>query len=132
MKKIKLFIENIKENFLKLNNNFINFIKTIKYKLSNLYETNYNTGLKFIEDGNLFDAVFRFKLIKIFFPKKVEPKYQYAYCLALYKYYPDAKFELQKIINEFPDYEDAKILLNQIETKEFNKIVEEYNKKRKK
>lgn len=78
---------------------------TIKNRLQNLRETNYKLGLKHLENGNLKDAIFRFRFINKFWPDLLDAYYQLAYCLVLDNKPVEAKSVLQKLLNENPDFD---------------------------
>jgi tetratricopeptide (TPR) repeat protein len=88
--------------------------QSIKSKCNNLKETNYQLGMKHLEDGNLTDAIFRFRFIKKFWPELLEGQYQLAYCLILDKKPWEAKKVLQELLAKNPDYDKAKELLDEI------------------
>ncbi len=89
--------------------------KTIKHKLNNLPETNYNLGLKHLENGNLADAIFRFKFINRFWPGNQDAHYYLAYCLYLKKQNAEAKRKLEELLKINPNYDSkAKELLEKI------------------
>jgi tetratricopeptide (TPR) repeat protein len=77
----------------------------IKEKCKDLRQTNYNLGLKHIEKGNLFDAIFRFYLIKKFWPDFFDAYYQLAYCLLLNDKPQKAEKILQELLAKKPDYD---------------------------
>ena len=113
---------------------FVNFTKTkineakeefftIKYKMSNLLETNYQLGLKHLQNEKLSDAIFRFRFIKKFWPEFYEAYYQLAYCLALKGKSDDAKKVLQELLTKNPDFDNkATQLLAQINAENNNEI----------
>lgn len=78
---------------------------TIKKKCENLRETNYNLGLKHLENGHLSDAIFRFRFIKKFWPDLYDAYYQLAYCLVLNDEPRKAKEVLQELLVKKPDYD---------------------------
>ncbi len=84
---------------------------SIKEKSKNLQKTNYELGLKHLEDGNISEAIFRFRIVKKFWPDLLEANYYLAYCLFL----KDRKFEAKKLLEEFikrnPNVDDKTILL---------------------
>jgi tetratricopeptide (TPR) repeat protein len=92
---------------------------SIKHKLKDLRQTNYDLGLRHIEKGNISDAIFRFRFIKKFWPDHFEAYYQLAYCLLLKNKFYDAKHEIQELLLKNPDYDNnhekkAQDLLTQI------------------
>lgn len=87
----------------------------IKQKCKNLRETNYDLGLKHLENGNLTDAIFRFRFIKKFWPDLYDAYYQLSYCLVLNNELKKAKEILEELLIKKPDYDEkAHTLLNQI------------------
>ncbi len=108
---------------------FQDFINNTKEKFKNLYQTNYNTGLHHLEHGNLWDASLRFKIIKKFWPDKLEAQYQYAVCLILQNMNEDAKVVLNEILKKDQKYSEAKVLLKDLEGGKTQKMVEEYKAK---
>ena len=115
---------------------FINLCKTSikqqKEKFKNLYQTNYNTGMFHLEHGNLWDASLRFKIIKKFWPDKLEAQYQYAICLVLEDMKDDAISLLKDILKKDENYSDAKQLLNDLENNIENPVIKSYKEKFKK
>ncbi len=89
---------------------------TIKDRLKNLRETNYKLGLKHLENGNIKDAIFRFRFINKFWPDLLDAHYQLAYCLILDNKPLQAKIILKDLITKNPDYDSKAIdLLEHIE-----------------
>jgi len=89
----------------------------IRSKCKNLRETNYNLGLKHLEDGNLGEAIFRFRFTKKFWPDLFDAYYQLAYCLVLNKEMNKAKEVLAELLSKKPDYDDkAQELLKRIDS----------------
>ena len=115
---------------------FINLCKTSikqqKEKFKNLYQTNYNTGMFHLEHGNLWDASLRFKIIKKFWPDKLEAQYQYAICLVLEDMKDDAISLLKDILKKDENYSNAKQLLNDLENNIENPVIKSYKEKFKK
>lgn len=105
------------------------FIEDSKKKFHNLYQTNYDTGMYHLSHGNLWDAAFRFKIIKRFWPNKLEAQYMYAYCLVLQNLNFDAKKLLNEILEKDPNYLEAKDLLEKIEKNETAKVIDEFKVK---
>jgi len=89
---------------------------TIKDRISNLRETNYKLGLKHLENGNITDAIFRFRFINKVWPDLLDAQYQLAYCLTLNNKPLEAKLVLKKLLSHHPDYDPkAYDLLDHIE-----------------
>jgi len=88
------------KNFLNVAQNKIEEAKdeffVIKEKMSNLLETNHKLGLKHLERGNISEAIFRFKFIRMFWPHFYEAQYQLAYALCL----GNRPFQAKKVLNE--------------------------------
>lgn len=109
-------VDKVSDFFNSKYNDFINEAKNIKGKLGNLSETNYQLGLKHIENGNISDAIFRFKFINKMWPQNQDAYYYLAYCLYLKKEGNKAKESLEKLFKINPDYDiKAKELLDKIE-----------------
>jgi len=70
--------------------------KMIKEKMKNLYQSNYDLGLKHLKRGNVKEAIFRFRIIKKFWPNNYDAYYQLIYCLML----NDELAEAQKVIDD--------------------------------
>ncbi len=77
---------------------------TIKGKFNNLLETNYKLGLKHLENGNLSEAIFRFRFINKFWPNHLDSYYQLAHCLVLKNKFPEAKKVLETLVNKDSQY----------------------------
>ncbi len=96
----------------------INLVKTefssMKEKYDNLLETNYNLGLRHIENGNLTEAIFRFRFIKKFWPTHYDSYYQLSYCLVLNRKSGEAKKILEELILKDPHHQQGKELLDLI------------------
>ena len=94
-------------------------IEVMRYKYSNLLETNYNLGLKHIENGNISDAIFRFKFIVKFWPNHYQSYFKLAYCLVIDKKEAKAIEVLEKLVAKNPNCdEEAKDLLKRLKTEE--------------
>lgn len=111
------FVEFLSERFELAQDEFF----SIKRKLKNLRETNYNLGLKHLENGHLSDAIFRFRFIKKFWPDLYDAHYQLAYCLVLDNKLKEAKKVLEELFTNQPNYDQnnqrgAKELLSRINT----------------
>lgn len=116
------FFDNIKtklETFFHLGKSKVQETKDeifeMKEKLGNLLETNYKLGLTHLENGNLSDAVFRFRFIIKFWPHHLDSYYQLAYCLVLKNKFLQAKKVLEELLVKDPNYDQkAQDLLNRI------------------
>ena len=90
-------------------------ILTVRERSKNLRKSNYELGLKHLENGDLSDAIFRFRFIKKFWPDLYDAYYQLAYCLVLKKKPAEAKMILEELLLKKPDYEEkARELLGHI------------------
>ncbi len=93
----------------------------IKKKLENLRETNYNQGLKYLEKGDVRDAIFRFRIVHKFWPDLLDAHYQLAYALMLNNKPHKARMILQDLLHNHPDYDSkARELLSRIENTSSN------------
>ena len=89
---------------------------TMKEKLGNLLETNYNLGLFHLENGNLSDATFRFRFIKKFWPNHHDSFFQLAYCLVLGKKTSEARKVLIELLSKDPNHQQGQELLKLIDS----------------
>ncbi|MBU6141076.1 MAG: hypothetical protein KGP29_05955 [Proteobacteria bacterium] len=105
------------QNFFEDKSSFLNQeYLIIKKKLENLRETNYNQGLKYLERGDLKDAIWRFSIVKKFWPDLLDAHYQLAYSLMLNKKPHKAEMVLRELLQSHPDYDPkARELLARIE-----------------
>lgn len=92
---------------------------SIKKKLKNLRQTNYDLAVKHAEKGNLSYAIFRLRCMKRFWPDFFEVYYTLAYYLALHGKPLQAQYFLQELLTENPNYDQthehkAQDLLDQI------------------
>lgn len=129
-------LENTKEFFKKTKSKIIlffsqfqKFINDTREKFKNLYQTNYNTGMYHLENGNLWDATLRFKIIKKFWPNKLEAQYQYAVCLVLQNMNQQALALLSEILTKDENYAEASNLLKDLENGNTQRMVDEYKAK---
>lgn len=74
-------------------------------KLDNLRETNYHQGLRYLEKGDIRDAILRFRIVVKFWPDYLDAYYQLAYCLMLNKKPHKAKAVLEGFLNNHPNYD---------------------------
>lgn len=125
----KEFLKKTKSKIILFFGQFQNFVNDTKEKFKNLYQTNYNTGMHHLENGNLWDATLRFKIIKKFWPNKLEAQYQYAVCLILQDMEQQAKILLNEMIAKDKNYTEALNLLKDLESGNTQKMVEEYKAK---
>lgn len=75
----------------------------IRKKLENLNETNYRQGLKYLEKGDLRDAILRFRIVVKFWPDNLDAHYQLAYSLVLHNQPLKAKMVLEELLSKHPD-----------------------------
>ena len=78
----------------------------IREKLKDLCETNYNLGIKHLENGHISEAVFRFKIVKKFWPHYHDAYYQLAYALILADKVDQAQSVIAQLIEKYPSYQD--------------------------
>lgn len=126
---ISELFKNTKNQFNSLTKKSKDFYKDNRKKFQNLYETNYNTGLYHLEHGNLWDATFRFRVVRIFWPDEIDPRYQYAVCLVLKEKNNEAEVILEDILKKNSNYKNAKDLLKKIQNRETEKMVAEFRAK---
>jgi len=101
-------IESVREEFF-----------SIREKTKNLRQTNYDLGIKHLENGHIDEAIIRFKIIRKFWPDVVDAQYQLAYCLALKEKFTEAKKVLDELLRKNPDYDQkAHDLLDRINSLE--------------
>ena len=110
-------------------NDILEQFSSLKEKVGNLSETNYELGLEHLNNGRIWEALSRFKITTFFWPNNYKALYQYGYCLLLMNRLEKAKIVLAKITVEHPKYKEATRLLSAIENQEFDKIYEEYKEK---
>jgi len=103
-----------------------NFLLTSLEKTKNLPRVNYELGLKHLDNGNLWDAVFRFKILCKFWPDYENGREHFAYCLILQRRNEYAKRVLKSLIEDEKDNTYAKSLLESIERNETGAIIESY------
>jgi len=95
---------------------------SIREKTKNLRQTNYNLGIKHLENGHVDEAIIRFKIIRRFWPDVIDAQYQIAYCLVLKEKFKEAKKVLDELLNKNPDYDQkAHDLLDHINSLEESK-----------
>lgn len=93
-----------------------NELRSMKEKYNNLIGTNYDLGLKHLENGKIPEAIFRFRFIKRIWPKSYDAYYYLAYCLALTdNRLFEAKKTLEELLSKEPNYDKKALeLLNNI------------------
>jgi tetratricopeptide (TPR) repeat protein len=91
-------------------NHFISFIvveyRIIKEKMQDLSKTNYDLGIKHLENGNLKEAIFRFKITKRFWPHNYEAYYELVYCLILENEFDEAQKVIDDLLKKCPSYKE--------------------------
>lgn len=127
--RVKVFFQACKVGFLSFLEGIGSFFKRNKEKLNHLYQTNYNTGMYHLEKGNVWDAIFRFKIIQKFWPDKLEAQCKYALCLILNEMNDDSERLLNDILIKDPNLEEAKDLLSKIKEGKTANVIREYREK---
>ena len=77
----------------------------IKEKMKDLHSTNFELGLKHLENGRLKDASIRFFLMRKFWPDDPDAYFQHAYCLILRNKNEAAKKVLEELLRKNPNYD---------------------------
>jgi tetratricopeptide (TPR) repeat protein len=77
---------------------------SIKEKCQDLRQTNFDLGMRHLENGSLPEAIFRFRFIKKFWPTYLEAQYQLAYCLVLNEKSQEAKKILEELLKKDPNF----------------------------
>jgi len=80
--------------------------QTIKNKSKDLSKTNYELGIKHLENGNLREAIFRFKITKKFWPENYEAYYELIYCLIMEGDFEEAQKVIEELLEKRPDYKE--------------------------
>jgi tetratricopeptide (TPR) repeat protein len=80
--------------------------QVIKDKLKDLSKTNYDLGIKHLEQGNLKEAIFRFKITKKFWPQNYEAYYELIYCLVMENELEEAQKVIDDLLKKSPDYKE--------------------------
>lgn len=80
-------------------------ISVIKEKFQNLHQTNIDLANYHLEKGNISEAIFRFRIIKKFWPNDYESYYQLAYYLALEGKLRKSRRVLEELLEKNPDYD---------------------------
>jgi tetratricopeptide (TPR) repeat protein len=80
--------------------------QAIKNKSKNLSKTNYELGIKHLEQGNLQEAIFRFKITKKFWPENYEAYYELIYCLIMEQDLEEAQKVIDELLEKRPDYKE--------------------------
>jgi len=101
-KKIKLFINNIKD-----------YVVSTKNKISNLEEVNINMAMNYLDENKLEDAYSRFKIIHKLWPNNIDGIYFYSLLL----FFSNKKEEAIQILNKGRHDSNVKKLLDIVENK---------------
>lgn len=87
--------------FINQFNSSLNEIKNIRYNLKNISETNIKLGIHHIEKGNIYDAIFRLRLVEKFFdPNNKIANYWLGWSYLLKGDYEKSKLALAKAQDE--------------------------------
>lgn len=92
--------------------------KVAKEKMKDIPGTNYNLGLYHLQNGNLDDAIMRFKMVIFLTPEKAEAYYNLARCLIRIKDNPSAEENLNKALSMKGDFPEAKYMMDKLKTPE--------------
>ena len=79
---------------------------SIKEKSQDLSATNYVLGMQHLEDGNLKEAIFRFKITRKFWPKNYDAYYQLIICLILNRDFEEAQKVIDELLEKSPNYKE--------------------------
>ncbi len=97
----------------KLSNSIDNFwanivveYRIVKEKLQDLSQANYDLGIRYLEEGNIKEAIFRFKITKKFWPNNYEAYYELIYCLILDNKFEEAQRVIDELLLKNPSYKD--------------------------
>jgi tetratricopeptide (TPR) repeat protein len=107
-------------------NDIFHYFSSLKEKLKNLSETNYQLGLEHLKKGNIWEALSRFKIITFFWPNHNKALYQYAYCLVLTDGTVNARRVLEKLLKKSHDMKEAKNLLSLLKKGKAEEIQKNY------
>ncbi len=88
--------------------------RDMRRRMKNLLDSNYEVGMTHLSNGDVSDAIFRFRFIRKFWPDHLPSRYQLAYCLVLKGKKTEAKIILEELLKLSPDFEDAIQLLKKI------------------
>ncbi len=96
-------------------NNLTTEFSSIREKCTDLQQTNFNLGLKHLENGHLREASFRFFIMRKIWKDDFDAYYYQAYCLIL----RGKNLKAQKVLNELlqlnPNYDSkARELLEHV------------------
>lgn len=90
----------------------------IREKMKNLSQTNYDLGMKYLNEGNLKEAIFRFRITKKFWPNNYDAYYQLVYCLILEHNFDKAQLVIDDLLQKNPSYKSRidQLIGNQTES----------------
>lgn len=80
-------------------------LKVMREKSKDLLKTNVNLGLKHLNDDKISDAIFRFTLVRLFWPNYIKSYYYLAHCYILKGRYRKADIAIRKLLEMDPSYE---------------------------
>ena len=85
-------------------------------KLKDIPGTNYKLGLYHMQQGNFYDAIFRFGIVCRFAPDNIDAHYNLARCYMFRGANKEAKKKLEHVLKKIPDHVEAKYLLKKIDS----------------
>jgi tetratricopeptide (TPR) repeat protein len=86
--------------------------RVIMEKSKDLSTTNYNLGMKYLNEGNLKEAIFRFKITKKFWPDNYDAHYQLIVCLILDNKLVKARQITNQLLEKAPHFQERITELN--------------------
>lgn len=92
--------------------------KIAREKMKDIPGTNYELALLHMKNGNLDDAILRFKMVIFLTPEKAEAYYNLARCLVMVGDNESAEENLTKALSFKPDFAEAKYVLEKIKAPE--------------
>lgn len=90
-------------------------IEDIKYKLHHLPQTNFELGKTFADEGQVNDAIFRFRMATYFAPNFTAAWYNLGCCLIAKGQEAKATAALKRVLQLEPGHADAKFMLATID-----------------
>ena len=78
--------------------------KIIREKLKNLHKTNYELGLYHLEKGNIGEAIFRFKIVRKFWPHDYDAHLKLIYCFCITGNFERANFATKYLLSLDPNF----------------------------
>ncbi len=100
-KKSEKFQKFLSESFSSIKNEIL----AAKEKMKDLHQANFDLGVRHLENGNLSEAIFRFRFIKKFWPDDYDAYYHLAYCLILKEKPKKARRVLEELLEKDPNYD---------------------------